>query len=172
VYAQTFETEHANITLAGGLSPYGTMGQGGNVHELEETDFDLVNGPTMSPTFRGLRGGQRTNQAAALSSPLRFGGTPDQEGPDVGFRVASIYSLSGDYNADGSVNAADSVAGRKGLTPFEYGTWRTHFGETQVEGGRENTAVPEPPSVLLILLTGFGLMRSRAGRSTPLFTDR
>ena len=34
----------ADITLAGGLSPYGTMGQGGNVYEWEETDFDLVNG--------------------------------------------------------------------------------------------------------------------------------
>ena len=31
--------------IAGGLSPYGTMGQGGNVFEWEETDFDLVNGP-------------------------------------------------------------------------------------------------------------------------------
>jgi formylglycine-generating enzyme required for sulfatase activity len=29
----------ADITLAGGLSPYGTMGQGGNVYEWEETDF-------------------------------------------------------------------------------------------------------------------------------------
>jgi len=26
----------ANITLAGGLSPYGTMGQGGNVYEWDE----------------------------------------------------------------------------------------------------------------------------------------
>ena len=33
----------ADITLAGGLSPYGTMGQGSNVWELEETDVDLVN---------------------------------------------------------------------------------------------------------------------------------
>ena len=62
------------------------MGQGGNVHEWEETDFDLVNGPTPSSTFRGLPGGERTNQVAALSSLFRFGGTPDQEGPDVGDR--------------------------------------------------------------------------------------
>ena len=38
-----FATGPADITLAGGLSPYGTMGQGGNVYEWEETDFDLVN---------------------------------------------------------------------------------------------------------------------------------
>ena len=30
----------ADITLAGGLSPYGTMGQGGNVYEWNETAFD------------------------------------------------------------------------------------------------------------------------------------
>ena len=46
VYTRPFGDGPADITLAGGLSPYGTMGQGGNVLEWEETDFDLVNGPS------------------------------------------------------------------------------------------------------------------------------
>ena len=37
VYNQLLAQGPADITLAGGLSPYGTMGQGGNVSELEET---------------------------------------------------------------------------------------------------------------------------------------
>ena len=44
VYGQSFFKVPADITQAGGLSPYGTMGQGGNVMEWEETDLDLVNG--------------------------------------------------------------------------------------------------------------------------------
>jgi sulfatase modifying factor 1 len=164
VYAQSSETEPANITLAGGLSPYGTMGQGGNVHEWEETDFDLVNGPTPSSTFRGLRGGQRTNQAAALSSPLRFGGTPDSEGPDVGFRVASILSLPGDYNADGHVDAADYVVWHKtDVAEPGFQLWRTYFGNSLGAGVNSlpsptatiHPAIPEPASVLISII-GWG----------------
>ena len=44
----------AAATLAGGLSPYGTMGQGGNVREWEETEFESVNDNPSAD--RGLRG--------------------------------------------------------------------------------------------------------------------
>ena len=53
-----------DITLAGGLSPYGTMGQGGNVYEWEETDFDLVN--DSSSSARGVRGGGWGNSSSRL----------------------------------------------------------------------------------------------------------
>ena len=50
--------EHAqgptDITLAGGLSPYGVMGQAGNVFEWEETESDLMNDNGSSD--RGARG--------------------------------------------------------------------------------------------------------------------
>ena len=52
---QTVNPRPNDITLAGGLSPYGTVGQGGNVYEWEETDFDLVN--DSSSSARGYRGG-------------------------------------------------------------------------------------------------------------------
>ena len=51
---QTLEQGPADITLAGGLSPYGTMAQGGNVAEWQETEWDLVN-DTVS-AVRGVRG--------------------------------------------------------------------------------------------------------------------
>jgi sulfatase modifying factor 1 len=43
VYNNAFPVGPADITNAGGLSPYGTMAQSGNVTEWEETEFDLVN---------------------------------------------------------------------------------------------------------------------------------
>ena len=89
VYDQSFATGPADITLAGGLSPYGTMGQGGNVYEWEETDFDLVNGNSSS-SARGVRGGSWNSSSGNLSSSNRSGGGPTRcERSFVGFRVAS-----------------------------------------------------------------------------------
>ena len=77
----------ADITLAGGLSPYGTMGQGGNALEWEETDFDLVN--DSSSSARGVRGGGWLNVTSGLSSSIRFSNPIGASG-GVGFRVASV----------------------------------------------------------------------------------
>jgi hypothetical protein len=79
----------ADITLAGGLSPYGTMAQGGNVYEWEETDFDLVNDNRLST--RGVRGGNWSSSSIVLHALIRSDGYgPNGGGSDVGFRVASI----------------------------------------------------------------------------------
>ncbi len=90
VYNQTVATGPADITLAGGLSPYGTMGQGGNVYQWEETDFDLVNGPVDGSSARGFRGGFWFDISGNLSSSFRLSSSPSFEGSDIGFRVASI----------------------------------------------------------------------------------
>ena len=77
----------ADITLAGGLSPYGTMGQGGNVREWEETDLYLGN----NSTSRGVRGGYwNEEQTSNLSSLSRFSEYLGNEQDVIGFRVASI----------------------------------------------------------------------------------
>ncbi|MCI0333897.1 MAG: formylglycine-generating enzyme family protein [Planctomycetes bacterium] len=86
-----FQSGPADITLAGGLSPYGTMGQGGNVREWEETDVDLVNGPTLTSSARGIRGSDwDSNFSPFLSSSYRSLSSPSNESNGVGFRVASI----------------------------------------------------------------------------------
>lgn len=57
--------------------------------------------------------------------------------------------LSGDYNQDGNVDAADYIVWRKELgtnyTPTDYDVWRSNFGRT-IGGG----AVPEPSTLLLL----------------------
>jgi sulfatase modifying factor 1 len=88
VYNQSFAGGPADITQAGGLSPYGTMGQGGNVWEWEETDFDLVN--DSSSSARGVRGGYWNNHSSILLSSNRLDSNPSNEDLNVGFRVASI----------------------------------------------------------------------------------
>ena len=79
----------ADITLAGGLSPYGVMGQGGNVWEWEETEFDLVNDQWfVCPRGARRRLGSYSSYVLSVVGP-RLGG-PSDEDINVGFRVASI----------------------------------------------------------------------------------
>ena len=87
VYDQADGTGPADIDNAGGLSLFGTMAQGGNVVEWQETALDLTND---SPTeFRRRRGGA---WRALLDNPLRSSGgnwdEPTFEDVTVGFRVA------------------------------------------------------------------------------------
>jgi len=91
VYDQNIATGPADITQAGGLSPYGTMGQGGNVWEWEETDFDLTNGPPPGSSERRNRGGDWfTNSSFLLSSDGANDVGPSVEVSVFGFRVASV----------------------------------------------------------------------------------
>ncbi|MFM8574231.1 MAG: SUMF1/EgtB/PvdO family nonheme iron enzyme, partial [Pirellula sp.] len=48
-------TSPADIDKAGGLSPYGVMAMAGNVLELEETSYDLIN--NLQHQYRASRGG-------------------------------------------------------------------------------------------------------------------
>ncbi len=90
VYAQAFEQGPADITQAGGLSPYGVMGLGGNAVEWEETEFDLANDDGSFP--RGIRSGSWNGSSMELSASFREGIGPSfmGYGIGVGFRVVSI----------------------------------------------------------------------------------
>jgi T5SS/PEP-CTERM-associated repeat protein/autotransporter-associated beta strand protein len=62
----------------------------------------------------------------------------------------------GDYNQNGTVDAADYVVWRKGLgttfTPNDYNVWRANFGQTAGSGSGATASVPEPSSVALLLV--------------------
>jgi len=77
----------ADITSAGGLSHYGTMGQGGNAWEWMETNYSGTN--DSSGSSRGLRGGSWDIDGYGLASSFRDGLDPSGEYYVVGFRVAS-----------------------------------------------------------------------------------
>jgi hypothetical protein len=156
-----------NVTTVGSAGPlsasyYGTFDQGGNVQEWNETPF-------MSGTSRGNRGGNYVSPSNGLAyssngaAGAAFGGE--------GFRVASIAvacTVTGDYNCNGIVDAADYVVWRKGLgttyTQNDYSIWRTHFGQTVGSGTRASSdvAVPEPATLVLLLI---GMLRTGCRRS-------
>jgi formylglycine-generating enzyme required for sulfatase activity len=88
VYFQASNQGPADITQAGGLSPVGTMAQGGNVWEIEETASDLINDTSDEP--RGLRGGSWFNFPSTLDATFRDFIGPAVDFDNIGFRVASV----------------------------------------------------------------------------------
>ena len=76
----------SDITNAGGLSLWGTMGQGGNALEWTETAMDGVN--DSGSENRELRGGGW--EFGDISNSYRSGSSPQDAGYAVGFRVAMV----------------------------------------------------------------------------------
>jgi formylglycine-generating enzyme required for sulfatase activity len=162
-YGADWNGQDGNFTTvgsAGSASFYGTFDQGGNVWEFNET--------VISSGYRGLRGGDfhrnEFTMAASTSS-----GFADRRFDFWGFRVASSVEslgLNGDYNQDGEVDAADYVLWRNDPTsyggdPVGYNTWRANFGQTGGSGVGEFDSIPEPSTLLVLLLAGIALMGRR-----------
>ncbi len=105
VYAN--QASPADITLAGGLSPFGTMGQGGNVIEWQETSHNLMNADGLSS--RGFRGGSWVNFSGDLASTgwPSSGLNPDSESNIFGFRVASAAVVSCDFDGNNDCDIED-----------------------------------------------------------------
>ena len=90
VFEQPLPQGPADIANAGGLSPYGTMGQGGNVWEWQESAFDGVNDSTVEG--RGVRGAGWDASAYFVGSYNRLSPAlgPSDEWNGLGFRVAAV----------------------------------------------------------------------------------
>ena len=78
----------ADITNAGGLSPYGTMAQGGNVSEWTETAKDRVN--NSASERREALGGSFSGSEWESTYETNIGYNPTEEFIELGFRVASV----------------------------------------------------------------------------------
>jgi hypothetical protein len=76
--------------------------------------------------------------------------------------------LPGDFNSNGIVDAADYTVWRNGLgstyTQDDYNVWRDHFGQTAGSGSSASTnaTVPEPASVLLLLMGVLAILARRS----------
>ena len=88
VYDQSVSTGPADITSAGGLSPYGTMGQAGNVWEWTETASDGIN--NTANENRDVRSSAWMNYADQFNANSRGSDIPTEGLYVYGFRVASV----------------------------------------------------------------------------------
>ena len=88
------QSSPADVILAGGLSPYGVIGFGGNAYEWEESSINLNN--SSGSTSRGLRGGSWLNDSNYLRSSVRLDNDPSHQDVAyayiIGFRVANLPS--------------------------------------------------------------------------------
>ncbi len=103
----------ADVTQAGGLSPYAVMGLGGNVLEWEESSFDRAN--SSGSSSRGIRGGQWNGISSGLSSSRRFFNNPSIENVGNGFRVASLSSSGPPAVPEPSMMVIGTLFGLGGL---------------------------------------------------------
>lgn len=91
VYNQPAVQGPAAVNNAGGLSPYGTMAQSGNVYEWQEGAYDGDN--NAASENRAFRNGPWGSNEGFLQSSFRgqiSGLSPASSGAAVGFRVASF----------------------------------------------------------------------------------
>jgi len=77
----------ADITDAGGLSPYGIMALGGNAYEWQESAFDLNN--NLAGEFRAFRGGDWSSTHHFLRNVNWSSIAPSDFDYNIGFRVAA-----------------------------------------------------------------------------------
>lgn len=93
----------------------------------------------------------------------------------LAINAAAGNALPGDFNKDGTVDAADYTVWRDGLggayTEADYETWRSHFGQSLGGGSQlaDAAAVPEPVGLATVVcgasfLLGHGLSRRRKMR--------
>ncbi|MFY7700476.1 MAG: SUMF1/EgtB/PvdO family nonheme iron enzyme [Burkholderiaceae bacterium] len=116
VYTQAGEaspTGPTDVTNAGGLSPYGVMGLGGNVFEWDENSFDLTN--SSGSSLRGFRGGGWFFNSSYLPSSARINGGTGDKIVDVGFRVASLSSSAPPAVPEPSMLVIGTLFGLGGL---------------------------------------------------------
>ena len=89
VFRDPFDQGQPNgVTNAGVASPYGTLGQNGNIHEWQESAFDRVN--DSASEFRAVRGSYWGFPEIGLRASIHGTSAPSGSDRSIGFRVASV----------------------------------------------------------------------------------
>jgi len=113
-------------------------------------------GPTWIEQFTLLSG--HTYEVSFRAGSVATAGTTSFSG---GFAIV----LPGDFNNNGTVDAADYVVWRKtDGTQAGYNAWRSHFGQSagSGSGGSASAAVPEPSTLVLILVATLSIFTGDA----------
>jgi hypothetical protein len=150
---------------------YDTVGVMGTASLGGELELALINGfvpqqqliltvlgasTNIIGAFANVASGQRLTTTDGLGSFLVHYGTASPFDPrHVVLTNFQTSALAGDFNRDGTADAADYVIWRRKLSgnsfvdDTNYQAWRTNFGRT-AEQLAESTSVPEPAALALI----------------------
>jgi hypothetical protein len=136
----------------------------------------LVGGaPLFAQTGAPLAGTMNVGIDTIRVTAYGTGSSPDGT-KEIFFNNLMIIGLAGDYNFDGTVDAADYVVWRKSDgTQTGYNLWRANFGQPAGAGtsaagdSPAHAAVPEPASSapLIIAVAGWCLRRGRGAYKVP-----
>jgi hypothetical protein len=114
-------------------------------------------------SWQGASPSPRQDQVPSIQTALAGSPFATQGGRIPAFvrQFTFIPVTPGDYNQDGTVDAADYVVWRKGLgatyTQTDYDVWHANFGQTIGSGAALPSAeplsvIPEPSTALLVLI--------------------
>jgi hypothetical protein len=122
---------------------------GAELLHVHYVDDQGLGGPPLAPGIAGV-------------SAARQIGTLDATFDNVSATAVPEPRLVGDYNQNGTVDAADYVVWRTGLgttyTQTDYDVWRANFGQSAGSGAALpsaeplSAAVPEPASFVLLMM--------------------
>jgi hypothetical protein len=167
---QSFEIEYYDIFSDGGSlndDDWTSLdAQEGNDNEFEGWEEATGNDEGLLSEYRlfsTLNVGP--DSRLSLGKAFNVGGTEDLKfyvGLDDGSYLRGVVEyvadgLTGDFNRDQTVDAADYVVWRKGLGTThiddDYGLWRTNFQTAGIGGGAVTASLPEP--TITVWLLGF-----------------
>jgi hypothetical protein len=145
---------------------------GGDWRESNPTANQLVE---LKPSGEAMLTGGITFNMGTLFKTAAAGGTQDlafeyllSDGTEFS-AGAVVYrslgpSLVGDFNGNGTVDAADYVVWRNEIGPqAAYDAWRANFGRTAASAATlAGSSVPEPASIVLVIVSACAVVRRRA----------
>ena len=183
-----FDDDLVHLTEVGAYttatSHYGLFDVDGNAYQwLEATRPNQFNTSQDLPIFRGGSWFNASDGSGAAYRNTQFfaavasgGGLPSLSSNNHSFRIARLVQvevLEGDYNGDGTVDAADYTVWRDNLglsdaalngngtgdasglvVQADYTLWVSNFGQSAASTA---TSVPEPASLALLCLGVFGV---------------
>ena len=107
--------------------------------------------------------GWKLLDASAINDAGQITGQGLIGGEYHGYLLTPVPPIPGDFNNDGTVDAADYVVWRKNpggiYTQNDFNIWRTHFGQTADSGAGvgPNATVPEPTTLVMLIVAAVGI---------------
>lgn len=128
--------------------------------------FILLDAATIFGAFTNVAPGQRLTTIDQVGSFLIHYGSGSPFGQN--HIVATGFQAGGDFNNDGTVDAADYVVWRRGVTsgtmePDDLNLWTANFGTSSAASPNVIDTVPEPSDLTYFLLSLIAIVIAKPG---------